>query len=275
MIMGKKGANFRALHHGDGAFIMPNPYDAGTARLLETAGFKALATTSAGYAFAAGQADNNISREDMISHAAVIVAATTLPVSADLENGFYDDPKEVGKTIRMAADVGLVGGSIEDSTNDGRDAAQYDVGFAKARIMAAAEAAKAAAFPFTLTARAENFIVGNPDLTDTINRLQAYQDAGADVLFAPGLTQAEDFKTVVRNIDVPLSVVMGLSGVKLGQAELGALGVKRISTGSALSRAALGAFMRAATEMTETGTFTFAEDAIPFGEINELFKAVS
>ena len=275
MIMGKKGADFRALHHGGGAFIMPNPYDAGTAKLLEIAGFKALATTSAGYAFAVGQADNAISREDMISHAALIVAATTLPVSADLENGFYDDPKEVGKTIRMAADVGLVGGSIEDSTNDGRDAAQYDVGFAKARIMAAVEAAKAAPFPFTLTARAENFIVGNPDLADTITRLQAYQDAGADVLFAPGLTQAEDIATVVRNVDVPLSVVMGLSGVKLGQAELGALGVKRISTGSALSRAALGAFMRAATEMTETGTFTFAEDAILFAEINGLFKSVS
>jgi len=270
----EKGALFKDLHHRDEAFIIPNPYDEGTAKLLEIAGFKAVATTSAGYAFAAGRSDNDISRSDMIDHAAKIVAATSLPVSADLENGFYDDPNEVAETIRMAAAVGLVGGSIEDSTNDDRGEAQYDMGFAKDRMVAAAEAARSVDFPFTLTARAENFLVGNPDLTDTIARLQAYQDAGADVLFAPGLTSAEDIKSVVNNIDVPLNVVMGLSGVQLGQKDLSALGVKRISTGSSLSRAALGAFMRAAREMMETGTFTYAEDAVPFGEINGLLERV-
>jgi len=272
MIMGKKGAAFRALHQADEAFIMPNPYDVGTAKLLELAGFEALATTSAGYAFSKGRPDNTINRDEMINHAAEIVAATKLPVSADLENGFFDAPKEVSNTIRMAADAGLVGGSIEDSTNDGREAAQYDLGFAKARIRAAADAAKAQPFPFTLTARAENFIVGNPDLGDVIVRLQAYQEAGADVLFAPGLTSREDIETVVRNIDVPLSVVMGLSGVKLDHNALSNMGVKRISTGSALSRAALGAFMRAATEMKENGSFTYGEQALPFAEINGLFK---
>lgn len=266
-----KGTAFRALHSGSEAFIMPNPYDAGTAKLLEVAGFKAVATSSAGYAFAAAKPDNDIPREEMIAHAAEIVAATDLPVSADLENGFYDDPAEVARTIQMAAEVGLVGGSIEDSTNDGRAEAQYEVGFAKERVAAAVEASRSLDFPFTLTARAENFIVGNPDLGDAIARLQAYQEAGADVLFAPGLTTVEDIQTVLRNIDRPLSVVMGLSGVQLGRDDLSALGVKRISTGSSLSRAALGAFMRAATEMQEKGTFSYAEDALPFGEINAIF----
>jgi 2-methylisocitrate lyase-like PEP mutase family enzyme len=271
MSFAAKGTTFKALHRSDKAFIIPNPYDAGTAKLLEIAGFKALATTSAGYAFAAGRPDNNIGRQEMIDHAAIIVEATNLPVSADLENGFFDAPKEVMKTIQMAADIGLVGGSIEDSTNDGRTNAQYDVGFAKERVAAAARAAGDADFPFTLTARAENFLVGNPDIADTIKRLQAYQEAGADVLFAPGLTSVEDIRSVVSSIDVPLNVVMGLSGVQLSQKDLSELGVKRISTGSSLSRAALGAFMRAAREMTEQGTFSYAEDALPFFEINRAF----
>jgi len=271
MSLVEKAIKFRALHDGGDAFIIPNPYDIGTAKLLEIIGFKALATTSAGYAFAAGKPNYNIARAEMINHAAAIVSATTLPVSADLENGFYDDPKEVATTIRMAAYAGLVGGSIEDSTNDGRSEAQYDVGFAKERVCAAAEAAKAVDFTFTLTARAENFIVGNPHLADTIKRLQAYQEAGADVLFAPGLSTVEDIESVIANIDLPLNVVMGLSGVQLSQKDLSKLGVKRISTGSSLSRAALGAFMRAGQEMMDKGTFRYAEDALSFDEINDSF----
>ena len=267
----KKADAFKALHYADGAFILPNPYDQGSAKLLKLAGFKALATTSAGYAFGAGKPDNNIPRDEMLAHAALIVGATDLPVSADLENGFFDAPKEVAKTIQMAGEIGLVGGSIEDSTNDGRPAPLYDVGFAKERMMAAAEAARALPFKFMLTGRAENFLVGKPDLADVIKRLQAYQDAGADVLFAPGLTSLEAIKTVVDNIDLPLNVVMGLSGVTLSQKELGDVGVRRISTGSSLSRAAFGAFMRASAEMVEHGTFTYAEDAVPFGEINSKF----
>ena len=272
MIMGKKGAAFRALHQADKAFIMPNPYDVGSAKLLELAGFEAMATTSAGYAFSKGRPDNDISRDEVISHGAEIVAATKLPVSADLENGFFDDPKEVSNTIRMAANVGLVGGSIEDSTNDGREAAQYDLGFAKARISAAADAAKAQPFPFTLTARAENFIVGNPDLGDVIVRLQAYQEAGADVLFAPGVREKKDIETLLRNIDLPLNILLGSPGSTLTRDDLSALGVKRISTGSSLACIALGSFMRAAKELKEKGSFTYGEQAVPFAEINELFK---
>ena len=271
MMMGKKGAAFRALHHTNEAFIIPNPYDAGTAKLLELAGFEALATTSAGYAFSKGRPDNNISRDEVMRHGAEIVAATNLPVSADLENGFFDDPKEVSNTIRMAAEAGLVGGSIEDSTNDGREAAQYDVGFAKARMAAAAETAKALPFPFTLTARAENFIVGNPDLADVIKRLQAYQEAGADVLFAPGVQDKKDIETLLRNIDLPLNILLGSSGNILTRDDLSALGVKRISTGSSLACAALGSFMRAAKELKEEGSFTYGEQAMPFAEINGLF----
>lgn len=267
----QKAAQFRELHHQDEAFIIPNPYDAGTAVLLEKVGFKALATSSAGYAFTCARPDNNITRDEMIEHARVIAAATSLPVSADLENGFYDSPEEVGRTIMMAGGAGVVGGSIEDSTNDGRSDPLYDIGLAKERMAAAAEAKRALPFEFTLTGRAENFLVGRNDISDVIARLQAYQEAGADVLFAPGLTSVEDISAVVSNIDRPLNVVMGLSGVQLGQADLTALGVKRISTGSSMSRAALGAFMRASEEMLKHGTFTYAEDAIPYADIDKFF----
>jgi 2-methylisocitrate lyase-like PEP mutase family enzyme len=268
----EKGTEFRALHHRDHAFIIPNPWDPGTARLLAHLGFEALATTSAGYAFSVGQRDNTIGRERMLAHARDLVAATDLPVSADLENGFGDDPETVAETIRLAADTGLAGASIEDDSHRDTDRIyQHEV--AVDRIRAAASAARSLSFPFTLTARAENYLVGRPDLKDTIKRLQAYQEAGADVLYAPGLTSKEDIAAVISSVDRPVNVVMGLRGVQLSLEELSQLGVKRISVGSALSRAAFGAFLRAAQEMSQHGTFSFANDAVPYQEISAMFDA--
>jgi 2-methylisocitrate lyase-like PEP mutase family enzyme len=265
-----RGAAFAALHARESAFIIPNPWDQGTARLLETMGFEALATTSAGYAFSVGRPDNTISRDDTIAHAAAIASATDLPVSADLENGFADDPGGVAETIRMAAATGLVGGSIEDAS--ARTQGQpYEIALAADRIRAAAEVVRGLPFRFMLTARAENFLVGRPDLSDTIRRLQAYQEAGADVLYAPGLQSADDIATLLRAVDRPVNVVMGLAGVQLSLAALTALGVKRISVGSALARAALGAVLRAGREMRELGTFEFAKDAVSYAEINRIF----
>ena len=267
----EKGEFFRALHKGEGAFIIPNPWDIGTARLLAHLGFDALATTSAGYAFSIGQRDNTVGREKMMEHARAIVSATDLPVSADLENGFADDPEAVAETILLGAEAGLVGGSIEDSTGRPSDPI-YQHQLAVERIRAAAEEAHSLPFPFTLTARAENYLVGRPDLTDTIKRLQAYQEAGADVLYAPGLTSKDDIAAVVSSVDRPVNVVMGLRGVQLSMQELSEVGVKRISIGSALCRAALGAFLRAAREMRELGTFTFADDAVSYPEVSAMFE---
>ncbi|HYU33978.1 MAG TPA: isocitrate lyase/phosphoenolpyruvate mutase family protein [Thermoanaerobaculia bacterium] len=268
----EKAAAFRALHDRDGAFIIPNPWDPGTAWLLAQLGFEALATTSAGYAFSIGKKDNAVGRDAMMEHVSAIVAATDLPVSADLENGFGDRPEEVAETFRLAAATGLVGGSIED--NNGRqEDPLYELGLAAERVRAAVEAARTLPFQFTVTGRAENYLVGRPDLGDTIQRLQAYQEAGADVLYAPGLRSREDIAAVVGSVDRPVNVVMGLQGVQLSLAELAEIGVKRVSVGSALSRAALGAFLRAAREMREHGTFTFAEDAVSFRDISALFEA--
>ena len=266
----EKALAFRALHQRDGPFIIPNPWDPGTARLLAGLGFEALATTSAGYAFSRGQRDNAVGRERMMEHLAEMAAATELPLSGDLENGFGDSPEAVAETLRLAARAGLVGGSIEDAT--GRDGQPiYEEAFAAERVRAAAEAVRALPFPFTLTARAENYLNGRPDLKDTIRRLQAYQEAGADVLFAPGLTRKEDIAAVVSAVDRPVNVLMGLQGVKLSQAVLAELGVKRISVGSALSRAALGAFLRAAGELRNSGTFSFAEEAVSYRDLSEMF----
>ncbi len=267
----EKGRAFRALHDRKEAFIIPNPWNPGTAKLLAHLGFEALATTSMGFAFSVGKRDGKVDREEALAHAAAIVAATNLPVSADLENGFGDAPGVAAETIGLAADAGLVGGSIEDATGR-EDQPIYELKRAAERIQAAVAAARALSFPFTLTARAENYLHGRPDLKDTIARLQAYQEAGADVLYAPGLATKEDIATVVRSVDRPVNVVMGLRGVQLSLAELEAIGVKRISVGSALARAALGAFLRAAREMREHGTFTFAEDAVNSREITEIFK---
>jgi 2-methylisocitrate lyase-like PEP mutase family enzyme len=266
----QKGRDFRELHERDGAFIIPNPWDVGTARLLASLGFEALATTSAGFAFSVGRLDGTIPREDMIAHAGDLASASDLPVSADLENGYGDGPETAADTIRLAAAAGVVGGSIEDVTSRGGPPTIYDHGLAVERVRAAAEAGRSLEFPFTLTARAENYIAGRPDIKDTVKRLQAYQEAGADVLYAPGLTSRDDIVAVVSSVDRPVNVLMGLQGVQLSLAELSELGVKRISVGSALSRAALGAFLRAASEMKEHGTFSFANDAVAYRDVSAM-----
>ena len=266
----EKGVAFEALHKRDGIFIIPNPYDVGSARLLEHLGYEALATSSAGYAFTVGKPDNAVGREGTLTHAEAVAAATSLPLSIDLENGFGDTPAIAAETIRLAAGTGAVGGSIEDAT--GRDDTPvYDRALAIARIRAAAEVVRELPFPFMLTARCENYLVGRPDLKDTIDRLQAYQEAGADVLYAPGLTSKDDIETLVRSVDRPVNVLMGLQGVKITVSDLAAIGVKRVSVGSGLARSALGAFLQAAREMREHGTFTFAEDATPYRTINSIF----
>jgi 2-methylisocitrate lyase-like PEP mutase family enzyme len=266
----EKGTTFRALHQRDRAFIIPNPWDVGTARLLQSLGFEALATTSAGFAFSIGKPDGAVDRDTMLAHAVDLVGSTDLPVSADLENGYGDDPAAVAETVRLAADTGLAGCSIED-VGARRQQAPYELLLAAERIRAAAEVVRSLPFPFVLTARAENYVIGHPDLRDTIARLQAYQEAGADVLFAPGLKSKQDIVTVIGSVDRPVNVVMGLQGVRLTLAELSETGVRRVSVGSALSRAALGAFLRAAREMQAHGTFTFAEDAVKYADINEMF----
>jgi 2-methylisocitrate lyase-like PEP mutase family enzyme len=266
----EKGKAFRALHERTSAFIIPNPWDAGTTRILAHLGFEALATTSMGYAFSLGRRDNTLNRSESLAYASAIVSATHLPVSADLENGFGDDPKVVAETIRLSADTGLVGGSIEDATGCPDDPI-YEIQHAVERVCAAVEAARALPFPFTLTARAENYLHGRPDLQDTIKRLQAFQQAGADVLYAPGLLSKDDIATVVRSVDRPVNAVMGLRGAQLSVVELSAIGVRRISVGSALYRTALGAFLGAAREMREQGTFTFAQNAVNPREVNSIF----
>lgn len=266
----EKVAAFQALHERDTAFIIPNPYDVGTARLLANLGFEGLATTSAGCAFALGQRDYTLTREQVLEHVAEIVSATDLPVSADLEGGFGDAPEIVAETFRLAAATGLAGGSIEDATGR-EDNPIYSRELAIDRVRAAAAATKSFPFPFMLTARCENFLVGRTDLKDTISRLQAYQEAGADVLYAPGLRTKEDIATVVSSVDRPVNVLMGLQGVHFTLAQLSELGVKRVSVGSALSRAALGAFLRAAREMREDGTFTFADEAVSYRDLSAMW----
>jgi len=270
----QKGLAFRALHARDHAFIIPNPWDVGTAKLLSVLGFEALATTSAGYAFSAGQQDSTIDRPEMMAHVSAIASATDLPVSADLENGYGDSPEIVAETVRMAAAAGLAGCSIEDRSRDAGHPI-YEFEHAVERVRAVAEAVRSLAFTVTLTARAENYLAGRPDLGDTIKRLQAYQEAGADVLYAPGLSSKEDIAAVVRAVDRPVNVLMGLQGVQLNLAELSAIGVKRVSVGSALSRAALGAFLDAAHEMKEHGTFSFAEKAVSYREISAMLLSPS
>lgn len=270
----ERAAAFAELHRRAEAFIIPNPWDVGSARLLAHAGFQALATSSAGYAFSIGKADGDVGREQTLAHAAEVVAATGLPVSIDLENGFGDAPEMAAETIRLAATTGAVGGSIEDRTRRADDPI-YDRALAADRIRAAAEVAQSLPFPFMLTARAENYLLGKPDLKDTIERLQMYQEAGAGVLYAPGLTSRDDIATLVSAVDRPVNVLMGMKGVKLTLADLSAMGVKRISVGSTLARCALGAFLRAAHEMKEQGTFGFVEDAADSRMINSIFASMS
>ena len=267
----EKGRIFHALHERDEAFIIPNPWDVGSARLLAHLGFEALATTSMGYAFSLGRLDNTLGREETLAYASAIASATHLPVSADLENGFGDAPEVVAETIRLAAAAGVVGGSIEDATGRA-DHPIYEMDEAIQRVQAAVAAARALPFTFTLTARAENYLHGRPDLKDTIKRLQAYQDAGADVLYAPGLTTKDDIAAAVDSVDRPVNVVMGLQGARLSLNELSTIGVKRISVGSALYRTALGAFLRAGKEMRDRGTFNFASEAANPKEISAMLR---
>lgn len=266
-----KAATFQALHARPGAFVIPNPWDAGTARILVALGFEALATTSAGLAFALGQRDGTVGRAGTLANASAIIAETDLPVSADLENGFGHTPEHVAETIGLAAAAGLVGCSIEDASGD---PAQPIYGFNHAieRIAAAVEAARALPFPFTLTARAENFLHGRADLDDTIRRLQAFERAGADVLYAPGLPSLDTVRAVCAAVSRPVNVLAGGSGATPSVAALAEVGVKRISLGSALSRAALGGFIRAAREIKESGTFGFAADAMPSAEANGFMR---
>ena len=267
----EKGHIFRLLHQRESAFLIPNPFDIGTATLLAQLGFEALATTSAGYAFSQGRRDNTTTRSEMMRHVALIAGATDLPVSGDLENGFGDRPEDAAETIRLAVAAGLVGGSIEDATGRvGEPNAIYPLEHAIEKVRAAADVARSLPFSFTLTARCENYLVGRADLGNTIQRLQAYQEAGADALYAPGLTRAEDIAAVVRSVDRPVNVLT--TGRTLSLADLSALGVRRVSVGSALSRAALGAFLRAAREMRDHWTFAFTDEAISFSEINERFS---
>lgn len=256
---------FRALHERPGAFVIPNPWNAGTARILTALGFEALATTSAGYAFAVGRRDSaaGLTRDEILENAKEIVEATNLPVSADLEDGFGRAPALCEATIRLAADIGLVGGSIEDATGEPGEPI-YEFQLAVDRIAAAAKAAHDC--QFMLTARAENFLHGRPDLDDTIRRLQAFAEGGADVLYAPGLPSLEAIREVCASVSKPVNVVMGLKGATYSVEELAAVGVKRISVGGAFARAALGAFVRAAREVKEKGTFTFAADSLPHAE---------
>jgi 2-methylisocitrate lyase-like PEP mutase family enzyme len=255
---------FRALHDRPGAFVVPNPWDAGTARILAALGFEALATTSAGFAFSVGRQDSAaaLSRAEILQNAKGIVEATDLPVTADLEDGFGADPATCAETITLAAETGLVGGSIEDATGNPRDPI---FGFALAVERVAAAAEEARRHPFILTARADNFLHGRPDLDDTIRRLQAFEKAGAQVLYAPGLPDLDAIRTVCASVRRPVNVVMGLAGRMFSVSELEAAGVKRISVGGSFARAALGGLVRAAREVKQHGTFTYARMPSPIG----------
>jgi 2-methylisocitrate lyase-like PEP mutase family enzyme len=270
----EKAAHFKALHQGPEVLIIANPWDAGTARVLTSIGFAALSTTSAGLAFTLGRRDGAgcVTRDETLANARSIVDATTLPVAADLENGYGSDPETAAETIRLAAQAGLVGGSIEDATGDPAHPI-YDFDHAVERIAAAAAAAHSLPFPFMLVARAENYLHGRPNLNDTIRRLQAFEAAGAEVLYAPGITSPDDIRTLCSSVSKPVNVLMGLKGAPpLSVAELHALGVRRVSIGSGFARAALTAFLHAAHEVRDHGTFTFAENTLYISELIDLFK---
>jgi 2-methylisocitrate lyase-like PEP mutase family enzyme len=269
----EKAVLFRALHERKKPFVIGNPWDAGSARILTSLKYEALSTTSAGLAFSLGRRDGtaSVSRADALANAKSIVEATELPVAADLENGYGHAPEDAAETIRQAAAAGLVGGSIEDATGNEANPI-YDFNHAVERVGAAAEAARALPFPFMFVARAENYLHGRPDLEDTVRRLQAFEKAGAEVLYAPGLTTAEEIRTVCSSVTKPVNVLMGLKGAnRLTVAELGELGVRRISLGSGFSRAALTAFLHAAREVIDDGTFTFADEAMYISELTTMF----
>ena len=263
----EKALVFRALHQGPGAFVIPNPWDAGSARILTKLGFKALATSSGASAGVLGRRDGQVTREEALAHARAIVGATDLPVSADLEKGFGDSPAAAAETIHLAAEAGLVGGSIEDATGD-KDKPLYDIGHATERVEAAARAARALSFPFTLTARAENFVRGNPDLEDTIKRLQAFEKAGADVLFAPCLPDLASVRAVCAAVSKPVNFMVGIKGKSFTVAELEVAGIRRISLGTSLYRVAMSGLLDAAREVKEKGTFDYLDRSLTTPELN-------
>lgn len=269
----QRGEAFRALHQRDGLFVLPNPWDAGSAKILAHLGFEALASTSAGLAFSLGRpdAEGAVSREEALANARAIIDATPLPVAADLENGYGDEPEDCAETIRLAAAYGLVGGSIEDAT--GRpDAPIYPLELAVERVSAAVQAARALPFPFTLAARAENLLHGRNDLDDTIRRLVAFAEAGADVLYAPGLKTREEIAAVVSAVKPrPVNVLVGSPALQVNLEELAELGVKRVSVGSNLARVAFGAFFSAAEALAK-GDLKPMNGAMPFDRINQLFR---
>lgn len=266
-----KAARFIELHRRAGAFVIPNPWDVGSARILEALGFEALATTSAGMAFSLGLTDGGVSDTRTLEHCAAMVAATGLPVSADLEEGFGDSPESVAETITAAAKTGLVGCSIEDF-NGGRDDPIYAFDLAVERIAAAVEAARSLPHDFVVTARSENYLRGRPDLDDTIRRLRAFEAAGADVLYAPGLPTLDDIRIVCAAVTRPVNVVVGAPKLGYGVAELADAGVKRISVGATFARLAYGELIRAAKEIAAHGTFSFTDESMGFAELSGYFK---
>jgi len=266
----ERAERFRALHERVGAFVIPNPWDSGSARLLEGLGFEALATTSVGFANSLGRLDGQVTRDEAVEHCRALCAAVSLPVSADLENCFAHEPEGAAAAILAGAGAGLVGGSIEDYTGDPSNPI-YDFSLAVERVHAASEAARSLDFPFTLTARAENLLRGRQDLDDTVRRLQAYEAAGADVLYAPALTTLEEVRLVTGALSRPVNVLAPMvKGATL--AELAGAGAKRVSLGGALARAALTALLRAGAEMRERGSFGWASDLAPGAEVARLLR---
>ena len=269
----EKAASFRALHTRPGAFIIPNPWDAGTAKLLASLGFEALATTSLGLANTLGRVDGTraVDPSEVLDNCFAIAEATDLPVNADLENCYADQPRAAAEMIRLAAEAGVVGGSIEDASSDPTNPI-YDFQLAVERVHAAVETARSLPFPFMLTARAENFLHGRIDLDDTIRRLQAFEKAGADVLYAPGLRDLATIRAVVKSVGKPVNVLMGSTAdPTLTLAQLAEVGAKRVSVGGALSRLALGAFLEGAREMKETGGFAWLRDIVPVKDLKAVF----
>ncbi len=264
----EKSKRFVALHERAGSFVIPNPWDAGSARVLGALGFEALATSSGACAGVLGRTDGGITRADAIAHAKVIVEATDLPVAADLENGFGDGADEVAETIRAAGAIGLAGGSIEDCAGPGKGIYEFEP--AVRRVEAAVAAARALPFKFMLTARAENFIRGNPDLDDTIRRLKAFENAGADVLFAAGLPDVDAVRKVCASLDRPFNFMVGIKGRSFTVADLTAAGVKRISLATSLYRAAMTGLIDAAREVQTQGTFGYLDSAVPTPDLNKM-----
>jgi 2-methylisocitrate lyase-like PEP mutase family enzyme len=258
---------FRALHRGSGAFVIPNPWDAGSARILAGLGFPALATSSGAFAGTLGRRDGKVRREEALGHARAVVAAVDIPVSADLENGFGDAPGFAAETVRLAAETGLVGCSIEDATGE-HDRPLYDIAEATERVAASSTAAKSLGFAFTLTARSENFLRGNPNLDDTIKRLRAYENAGADVLMAPGLPDLDAVRTVCASLSKPFNFMAGIRGKSFTVAALAAAGVRRISLATSLYRAAMSCLVAAAMEVKEEGSFAYLDRAMTTPELN-------